>query len=364
MNLIKLTIITLFGYWFIGSLTANSIKEVESFYIQVDYILFLIICIELSWRIKKVYFSYLSFILTGILIVTFAANINLDIRIFLIHIKFLIYALIVSLNNQKKPYLQVWKYYWILIPVLILYVIGWNKISRPLIFYENNFELLALIIIFSPGIIHKRTNWKFVLFVLGCIVLRSGSLSVLLSYLILVATVSNVRTKLALVVVSIPIVLFVFFQKGVTEVSSLDRFIFAGIAYETWNSLSFFEKFLSFNIVEVAPRWNEYLNFYKLSFNGVNYPVSLHSFHLRVVLIYGLAGYLLINSVLYLIMPDDRKVRRVVFFVLFISGLSISSYNNMFAFLGLYIITKYSDTKDIIESNKNYKILHKTYEGK
>lgn len=362
MNLIKITIITLFGYWFIGSLTANSVKEIESFYIQVDYILFLIICIELLWRIKKVYFSYLSFILAGVFIVTFAANINLDIRIFLIHIKFVIYALIVSLNNQKKSYLQVWKYYWILIPVLILYVLGWNKISRPLIFYENNFELLALIIIFSPGIIHKLTNWKFVLFVLGCIVIRSGSLSVLLSYLILVATVSNFRTKLVLVVASIPIVLSVFFQKGVPDVSSLDRFIFAGIAYETWNSLSLIEKFLSFNIVEVAPRWNEYLNFYELSFNGVNYPVSLHSFHLRLVLVYGIAGYFLINTVLYLIMPDDRKVRRVVFLVLFISGLSISSYNNMFAFLGLYIITKYSDFKNKMVSYKNYEGLNKPYE--
>lgn len=364
MNLIKLTIITLFGYWFVGSLTANSIKEIESFYTQVDYVLFLIICIELFWRIKKVYFSYLSFILAGILIATYAANINLDIRIFLIHIKFVIYALIVSLNNQKKPYLQVWKYYWILIPVLILYLIGWNKTSRPLIFYENNFELLALIIIFSPGIIHKLTNWKFVLFVLGCIILRSGSLSVLLSYLILVASVSNFRTKLALVVASMPILLFVFFQKGVTEVSSLDRFIFASIAYETWSSLSFFNKFLSFNIVEVAPRWNDYLNFYKLSFNGVNYPISLHSFHLRLVLIYGIVGYLLINIVLYLIMPDNRKVRRVVFFVLFISGLSISSYNNMFAFLGLYIITKFSDTKGIMESYNDHKARLKSYGGK
>jgi len=364
LNLIKLTIITLFGYWFIGSLTANSIKEVESFYNQVDYILFFIICIELFWRIKKVHFSYLSFILIGVFIVTFAANINLDIRIFLIHIKFVIYALIVSLNNQKKSYLKVWKYNWILIPIFILYVIGWNKTSRPLIFYENNFELLALMMIFSPGIIHKLTNWKFVLFLLGCIVLRSGSLSVLLSYLILVATVSNVKMKLALLVVSVPTVLFVFFQKGVTEVSSLDRFIFASIAYETWNSLSFLEKILSFNIVEVAPRWNEYLNFYKLSVNGVNYPVSLHSFHLRLILMYGIAGYLLINTVLYLILPDDRKVRRVIFFVLFISGLSISSYNNMFAFLGLYIITKFSDNNGIIKIDNNYEAFYKPYGGK
>ena len=79
---------------------------------------------------------------------------------------------------------------------------------------------------------------------------------------------------------------------------------------------------------------------------------------------YGIAGYLLINTVLYLILPDDRKVRRVIFFVLFISGLSISSYNNMFAFLGLYIITKFSDNNGIIKIDNNYEAFYKPYGGK
>jgi hypothetical protein len=221
-------------------------------------------------------------------------------------------------------------------------MIGWNKLTRPFILYENNFELLALIILFTPGIIFKFDKWKIVLITLGMIVFRSGSLSVLLCYFSLLFFISNGRVKILLFSAAIPSVLFFISMKGVTDFFEIDRVIFANIALETFENRSLLKMFLSFSIEEILPKWNNYLNYYNLDYMGVNYPVSLHAFHLRIILIYGIFGFFVVNFLLYKSIIHDIKIKRILFTILLISGLSISSYNNMFAFIGLYFITKYN----------------------
>lgn len=351
MKVVNLGIQFSFLLWFIWSTFATSVDAVQKGYAYVDYAILGIILIGLFYNIDKLKFRRITIGLIFLLLVGIGANLNLGLPIVATHLKYLLYFTILSVCEARFSYFKIWNYSWILYPVLILYLFGWNKPARPFIFYENNFELLTLILVFAPGIILKYPKRIRVSILLALIILKSGSLSALSAYSTLIFLSLNLRYRLIFTGAMIPVLGLLISQKSGTTIMDIDRIVFAKIAFETFNDFTLLKQFISFEIPRVAQRWNDYLNYYQLDFSGINFPVSLHAFHLRILLINGLIGSILTYWVLYKAPNIINELKKPVFIILFVAGFSISSYNNLFVFLGMYYVIRYSVYNNEFMSN-------------
>lgn len=351
MRFVSLGIQVTFLFWLIWSIFATSVDGVQKGYVYADYSILVFIVFWLFYNIFNLKVRKVTIGLGLFLLACVMANLHLGIPIIATHFKYVVYFFILSLINTNYDYSKLWNFRWLLYPILLIYLFGWNKPTRPFIFYENNFELLTLIIVFAPGIILNYPKKTQVAMLLGLIVLRSGSLSAFTAFSALVVFSLNMRWRLIFLSAAIPTIGLLISQKGAT-IMDIDRVIFSKIALETFTEFSYYKQLVSFYVYPVANRWNDYLNFYALDFNGINFPVSLHSFHLRLLLINGILGSLGVLFLLYKTANINLKVRRGIFLVLVIAGFSISSFNNLFVFVGMYMVIRYSSYSRNISSRE------------
>ena len=341
MKLVSLGMLISLIPWLIWSIFSATITELQSYYMYADYILVSMVLIECLFEIKILKIKSSTIFIGILLLLSLIFNSELEPQILATHFKYLFLFFLLSLIRVKYSYKKIWDLNWMLYPIALLYLIGWNNWERPMILYENNFELLLPILLFTPGIVFKYPNSKYVLIIIGLIVIRSGSLSVFSAYSVLVFSVSNRKLRPLLLLFSVIVFLNLISGKSGSNIMNIDRVVFAKIGFETFSEYSFLKQLISIKLMPIKSSWDNYMNFYQLDFAGINYPVSLHAFHLRTILIHGLLGAIVIYRALYESVSFHSEIRKIVFLILFVAGLSISAYNNMFVFLGVYLLTKY-----------------------
>jgi hypothetical protein len=134
-------------------------------------------------------------------------------------------------------------------------------------------------------------------------------------------------------------------SRGVVDVTAIDRFVFWKIGFETWlNDLSSLEKFFSLKISPLNSQYNSILSFYELGKDNIEYPSTLHSYIIRLILVYGIVGTIIILSYLYKILNiSNLNVKNFIFLAAFFSSISISTFGNVFFLASVFLITYYGN---------------------
>jgi hypothetical protein len=223
--------------------------------------------------------------------------------------------------------------------------------ARPGIYTENNFELVLLMGLFYLGFPYAG-RWRHPFFVLlTATVLISASRSAALGLVIVyVGLYLRLRNRFwPLHVVGLAglgaAVVAVFLGRDPQGLQTIDRFNFLQVfLWETrnWPIWEFVTG--SYPLTALSPgscsRLAFYVNEFSLSNTGACYSVILHSYLLRAAFDQGLLGLALLYVLVWLGLARSGAGRRdilVLLGVLTASGLSVSSFNNVFAALTLAI---------------------------
>ncbi len=265
---------------------------------------------------------------------------------------------------EKKDFSRFFKI--ILLIFFIKYLISllvFNN-TRPILFYENNFEIMFLSLLFYLYyILNGKVHFVYQ-FLLSSIFLISGSRSGLL-ILFFVLAIVNYRLIIKRIFFIIPIFLsllfitiFILEQRtggAPFEIESIDRFKFMLVFIDETKEWSFL-KFLigSDRISALSEGACIELGYYESLFsfknNGDCYSVILHSYLLRVIYDHGVLGFIFIIGFIYKILRSSGYSYIniiVVLGIVMINGLSVSSFNSIYFILGLlfFIIIKNSKPK-------------------
>ena len=215
---------------------------------------------------------------------------------------------------------------------------------RPILYMENNFELMLLYSLYLVRYSVTKKNYLFLLGLVGLITVLSLSRSSLLMYSVLVLFVIHDSFKKTRVFI-IPgamlvlggIVYYIFNQRS-SSLEDIDRYRFMLIWWtnvQDWNFLQWLvgaERITPLNGYSCGM-----MNYFKIMFSfsgdGSCYSVVLHSFIFRALYDHGVLGFLFIILATYLLLIKSkvRKDISIVFLIIvFINGLSVSSFNNLF----------------------------------
>lgn len=215
---------------------------------------------------------------------------------------------------------------------------------RPILYMENNFELMLLYSLYLVRYSVTKKNYLFLLGLVGLITVLSLSRSSLLMYSVLVLFVIHDSFKKTRVFI-IPgamlvlggIVYYIFTQRS-SSLEDIDRYRFMLIWWtnvQDWNFLQWLvgaERITPLNGYSCGM-----MNYFKIMFSfsgdGSCYSVVLHSFIFRALYDHGVLGFLFIILATYLLLIKSkvRKDISIVFLIIvFINGLSVSSFNNLF----------------------------------
>jgi hypothetical protein len=279
---------------------------------------------------------------------------------FIVSIKVFIYLAILFLFAKTKiiTFLRLEKFYkWILALYFLKYSYSVliSGIDRPGIFAENNFELLIPLIL-SVGVwsIRGRANkWEVVVLIM--IVILSGSRSGALELLLTLAYIPliverkiNLTSLLAIIfsgLLALGLVSILILTRGAT-LESVDRFqfllLFLNEAKE-WNIFNWL-----FGMPPGTPlsaytceALNYYVDLFSKSGNGDCYSVIFHSMIMRMIFDHGILGLLFVLFALFKILNISglaKKSNNVILLILLVNGLSVSSFNSVFAALPVLIL--------------------------
>lgn len=247
---------------------------------------------------------------------------------------------------------------------------GFNP--RPGVFYENNFELLFLLLLvgFLAGTT-ERGNW-FRYCGMAAIVVLSGSrfgffaLAVMLMFAAHHRWPSIGYTKrlllFALILFGSVAILFglLKLRPDVANLDNLDRLrfleVFIGDIQE-WGAIEWLTG--SPPLTPLSSYACSALSFYEslfsMSGDGSCYAVILHSMIIRVVFDHGLLGLLLLGLSLYWIINSkgiDRTTTLMIVALLAANSLSVSSVNSPFSILAICIIISCKTRNDFLVHQK------------
>jgi hypothetical protein len=313
-------------------------------------------------NISKKYLLVLTLIYACIY---FILSLKIQASMILVHIKVLIYFVLISLLiHQKKNYVHIWnlaKYFTLFL--LFNYLINYNGQERPYVFYENNFELIYLLIIVTPGLIFKIKGYKHVNFLIFLLVTYSGSLSCLICYFVIIFFMIDKKYKgLALFLSLFFVLLYVFNKYGINNLSNsnVDRLIFLKIAFDQFSiNGGILNNLFLFQLNPLDTSFSSILDFYNLYDKlGNNYPVSLHSLLIRLILSFGIIIALLFLYMFFRVLQNSygKKIGKILFLVGLVSSLSISGFANFFYFFGLVTLSRF-DIDFTSLSTKNPKLV-------
>lgn len=253
------------------------------------------------------------------------------------------------------------------IKYLISFLGGYD--DRPILYYENNYELIFLLIIFylactmSCGVKLYEMAAMFVIFFL------SGSRSAMLAF-VLVYIFISVKENNKYIVVNFVAVLLLFFgvayvfvdRLGEATIESIDRYKFLMMFLHDTQGWGIWDYFVGAPpLTPMSDFVCESLSYYKLLFSykqdGSCYSVILHSFILRMLFDHGILGLVFLFTFVYrgLRVAGFALIDRLCFLsIIAVTSLSVSALNNAFVTLGL-LITFASSTNEMKSSNaKNF----------
>lgn len=224
--------------------------------------------------------------------------------------------------------------------------------SRPGLFVENNFELVFIMLLFYrlSGLFKN----KLIAFIpLFAVVALSGSRSAVLAlvvvYVLAFVKDLDIKTVLSVLVASV-IAIFayeVFVSRAQDGFENIDRLRFLMVFLEEMRSQGLLGYvFGTPRITALSPDSCGQLAFYSglFSFSGdttLCYSVILHSYVLRVIFDHGLLGLIFLNLFLLVGVVKSNGGARdfvCVALVLFLSGLSVSSFNSVFSAIALAVV--------------------------
>lgn len=296
---------------------------------------------------------------------------------FLMIYKSFVYLYLLSFLADKrlmtaKLVLKFYDLLLILFFVKYLVIVGLGISTRPVVYEENNFELMLLYALYLVRYSITKEKYMLYLIVVGMITLISLSRSSLGTYSVLALYVcynSFKRTwvfilPVAFMVLS-AVIIYVFAQRS-SSLEDIDRYRFMLVFWgevKDWNVLQWLvgaERItpLSFAACDTMSFWN---GLFSYSGDGTCYSVILHSFLLRVILDHGILGLIFIVYATYQLMEKSNvnKLHIIVFLaIVILNGLSVSSFNNLFFALSMVFLmttNRFLDNnKQIIENDTEF----------
>jgi hypothetical protein len=229
-----------------------------------------------------------------------------------------------------------------LLKYILMIVTG--RSDRPIVYMENNFELMFLYALYLIRYTVTKEKYLFLLGLVGLITILSLSRSSLLMYSVLVLFViydSFKKTRVFIIpgaAILLGSVAFYIFSQRSSSLEQVDRYRFMLVWWSNVENWNFFQWLLGAErITALSPESCSYMNYFKMMFSykqdGTCYSVVLHSFIFRVLFDHGILGFLALMHAVYLLLIKS-KVRRdvtVVFItIVLINGVSVSSFNNLF----------------------------------
>jgi len=309
---------------------------------------------------------FLSYFVISFLIATvFQGNHLLD---FLLGYKAIFYFTLLFYFERnkiggKQRFYQLYK--WLVIFFLIKYVTSvlLSLNDRPLLFRENNFELMFLALLFYLRCIHldKVKGWDVL--VITVIFLISGSKSAIpILFLILASVYLKGLTWKKIISFSLLGIVFVgafatllLSKYGLTGLGGIDRIAFFRVFYlEMINSSTLEILFGHMRISALLESSCNALYFYPGLFSFKNdgscYSLILHSFLLRSVFDHGVVGTLILFYSCYLLLSRAGYSDRISYTflgVVFLNSLSVSGFNSVFFALSMLMYIGFSPNKII-----------------
>ena len=274
---------------------------------------------------------------------------------FILAYKFVIYLLIGCVFLGKgyiSPFFARRLFYVLLFLFIIKYTYSYyvGMDHRPVLYAENNFELMFLLLLSLLVYYHYRFSPGVFLLLLYVFVLsgsKSGILSFILAYFIVLCSdlkIKDFASLFVFTVIGLLAIGYVFTSRGALSIESIDRYKFLMVfmsEYKQYNALEYI--FGAKRLTPLSDTSCYVLSYYERLFSfkgdGSCYPVILHSFHLRVLLEHGVMIYaFLIYSVYKLLRYSGYPVFMVVSFlaVMAVNGMSVSSFNSSFFVLSLF----------------------------
>lgn len=256
----------------------------------------------------------------------------------------------------------------LLVCYLLKYILSrvFFDISRPGLFYENNFELIPILTLWFVlsyfGLLEGRF-WALAYF---CVILLSGSRSALVSMICIESFLRirhfDFRTILGIILIfvltGVAILIFILRLEG-KGIESIDRLIFLNIfisEVSSFTALDFFTGAKS--ITPLSQLSCSKLTFYESLFSDYDsrlcFSVMFHSYFLRTIFDHGIIGVVFVFTLLFRVLKfSDYNTRLSIglVFVFIINSLSVSSLNSSFAFLSMIILLLFNP-KGIYETNK------------
>jgi len=310
-----------------------------------------------------VFFSY--FVISFLIATVFQGNHLLD---FLLAYKAIFYFTILFYFERKRiggrqRFYQLYK--WLVIFFFIKYVssVLLSLNDRPLLFRENNFELMLLGLMFYLKFIlfEKIKGWELLTIIV--IFLISGSKSAIpILFLVLASVYLKGLTWKKILSFSVICMVFVavfasllISKYGLTGLGGIDRIAFFRVfLLEMMNSSNLEILFGHMRISALLETSCNALYFYPGLFSFKNdgscYSLILHSFLLRSIFDHGVVGTLIIFYSCYFLLSRAGYSNRVSYTflgVMFLNSLSVSGFNSVFFALSMLFYIGFSPYKII-----------------
>lgn len=351
-------ILGLFGFTLIAPLFVSAPPPFAGLFFEVCIVLLLLCAITIPR--KRAYLA-LSLFAVAYIAISYVLSLeaNTAIRDFLIAYKPFFYiavsALIAGSGIVQLRQLQRVHLVWLGVFAIVYSVelaFGLAESSRPNVFVENNFEILALsllhVLIFSQIQNHRIILHGLYLF----IVLLSGSLSgmaiagFLTILLFLKFRPKQIMLLAGVLLVSFALLSLVVYQRYGDDIMNVDRIRFFSAFLSEAQNWSLVEYLFGTRpLTPLSQTSCTTLSFYKDLFSTTHpeicYSVILHLLSLRLVFDHGIAGLLFVFGALYFLIPNHISIRYKIAIVgaIALSALSVSAYNNsMVAFVFALIL--------------------------
>lgn len=223
--------------------------------------------------------------------------------------------------------------------------------GRPDLYAENNFELLLLLILFVGVVDKSRESIMQDFLLLTAVIGMSGSLSASACYAGIISILkfpynrSIQRFKFFILAGSILFLFWLLIARNVAF-ENIDRikFLFLFLQeIENWGMREFL--FGSPFMTPVSNITANALIYYDTLFSSVEnrlaYSVLFHSFVLRIIFDHGFVGLTFIVWAVHKLASINccsMQVKLCILMIMLLAGLSISSFNSVFALFGIVIV--------------------------
>ena len=233
--------------------------------------------------------------------------------------------------------------------------------ARPTVYTENNFELILLICLYYLKSIKCNTRNYKELFLLLLIVLISGSRSSVLALVIVAASMHITKLNMKLVINSVILIfisavaVFLFMSRmGGGGIESIDRYKFLLLFLGELQNMPWWRVFIGEPpITPLSPFTCYQLAYYESLFSqnqdGSCYSVIFHSYIMRSIFDHGLIGLSFLLVFVHKALRTSSYTMRqalTVNSIFLITGLSVSSFNNVYVALSLlFFLASFQKTK-------------------